>query len=97
MTYNFIEYVRQGGVEMVTKLTLRMDDAVIKDAKKLAGMRKVSLSRMISDYIKSISAQQNKEAVVSPILLEISGILSSKTNNKKMLKSYKKHIEDKYL
>ena len=82
---------------MVTKLTLRMDDAVIKDAKKLAGMRRVSLSRMISDYIKSISTQQNKEAILSPVLLEISGILSSKSNKKKMLKSYKKHIEDKYL
>ena len=79
------------------KLTLRIDEAVIKNAKKLASIRKVSLSRMVSDYFKSISAQHNKELIESPILRELTGILSPKTNNKKLLKSYKKHIEDKYL
>jgi hypothetical protein len=40
---------------------------------------------------------QKKESIESPILSEISGILPSKAENKKLLKSYKKHIEDKYL
>lgn len=82
---------------MGAKLTLRMDETVIKKAKRLASARKVSLSRMVSDYFKSISAQHNEEALDSPILLELTGILSPKANNKKLLNSFKKHIEDKYL
>ncbi len=81
---------------MGAKLTLRLDETLIKNAKKLAKTRKISLSRMVSDYFKSISAQQKKEIVDSPILSEITGILPSKADNKKLLKSYKKHIEDKY-
>ncbi|MCX5718664.1 MAG: DUF6364 family protein [Nitrospirae bacterium] len=82
---------------MATKLTLRLDEKLIKNAKQAARLRKVSLSRMVSDYFKSISAQQKKEMIESPILSEIAGILPSKADNKKLFKSYKKHIEDKYL
>jgi len=82
---------------MATKLTLRLDEKLIKNAKQAARSRKVSLSRMVSDYFKSISAHQKKELIESPILSEIAGILPSKADNKKLLKSYKKHIEDKYL
>jgi len=64
---------------------------------RLAKIRKISLSRMVSDYFKSIPAQQKKEVIDSPILSEITGILPSKADNKKLLKTYKRHIEDKYL
>lgn len=82
---------------MATKLTLRLDEKLIKNAKQAARSRKVSLSKMVSDYFKSISVQQKKELIESPILSEIAGILPSKADDKKLLKSYKKHIEDKYL
>ena len=82
---------------MSTKLTLRLDENLIKDAKKIAKSKGVSLSKMISNYFKSISIHQKQEVIESPILSEITGILSSKANNKKLLKSYKKHVEEKYL
>jgi hypothetical protein len=82
---------------MGTKLTLRVDERLIRNAKKIARSKKVSLSRMVSNYFKSLSAQQMKETIESPVLSEIAGILSSKADNKKLLKGYKKHIEDKYL
>jgi len=82
---------------MGAKLTLRLDETLIKNAKRFAKTRKVSLSRMVSDYFKSISIQQKKKIIDSPILSEITGILPSKADNKKLLKIYKKHIEDKYL
>ena len=56
----------------------------------------VSLSKFVSDYFKSVSSKQTQEHAVSPVLSEISGILLSKSENKKLLKSYKKHIEEKY-
>lgn len=82
---------------MATKLTLRLDEKLIKNAKQAARSRKVSLSKMVSDYFKSISVQQKKELIESPILSEIAGILPSKADDKKLIKRYKKHIEDKYL
>ena len=82
---------------MGSKLTLRVDEKLIRNAKRIAKSRRVSLSRMVSDYFKSIAVYQKEESIESPILSEISGILPSKVDNKKLLKSYKKHIEDKYL
>ncbi len=81
---------------MATKLTLRLDEKLIDRAKKAAKVKGVSLSKLVSDYFKSVSLKQTQEHAVSPVLLEISGILLSKSENKKLLKSYKKHIEEKY-
>jgi len=82
---------------MAVKLTLRMDERLIKDAKKIARERGLSLSGMVSNYFKSLSMKQRKEFVESTVLSEVSGILSTKKSKKELLKSYKKHIEEKYL
>jgi hypothetical protein len=81
---------------MGTKLTLRLEDILIKNAKRAARSRGVSLSKMVADYFKTISSQQKKEAPESPVLSEISGILPPRTDEKKLLKSYKKHLAEKY-
>ncbi len=82
---------------MATKLTLRLDEKLIDRAKKAAKVKGVSLSKLVSDYFKSISLKQTQKNTVSPVLSEISGILSAKTKSKKIFKSYKDHIEEKYL
>lgn len=82
--------------EMGTKLTLRLEDVLIKKAKKAARSRGVSLSKMVADYFKSISMQEIKEPLETPVLSEISGILSPRSDAKKLLKSYKKRLEEKY-
>lgn len=81
---------------MSTKLTLRLDEKLINNAKRLARKKGISLSRMVSDYFLSVSSQRKEKMAESPILSEISGILSSKRDGKKFLKTYKKHIEEKY-
>jgi len=81
---------------MSTKLTLRLDDKLINDAKKAARSRGVSLSKMVGDYFNTISSQQKKEIQESPVLSEISGILPPRTDVKKLVKSYKRHLEEKY-
>ncbi len=81
---------------MSTKLTLRLEDVLIKNAKRAARSKGVSLSKMVADYFKTISLQQIKESIESPVLSEISGILSPKTDEKKLLRSYKKRLEEKY-
>jgi hypothetical protein len=81
---------------MSTKLTLRLDDKLINNAKKAARSRGVSLSKMVGDYFNTISSQQRKEIQESPVLSEISGILSPRADVKKLTKSYKRHLEEKY-
>jgi len=81
---------------MSTKLTLRLDNKLINNAKKAARSRGVSLSRMVGDYFSTISSQQKKEFQESPVLSEISGILPPRTDEKKLLRSHKKYLEEKY-
>ena len=82
---------------MATKLTLRIDEKVINKAKKAAKIKGVSLSRLVSDYFQSVALHQEKEIVETPVLSEITGILPSKAHSKKLIKEYRKHIEEKYL
>ena len=82
---------------METKLTLRLDVELINKAKTIAKSKGVSLSKIVSDYFKSIFTVSKKESVKSPVLSEITGILHSNPNNEKLLHNYKKHLKEKYL
>ena len=82
---------------MGTKLTLRLDEDLIENAKRIARSKGVSLSTMVSDYFKSISTLRKKGDGESPVLSEIAGILPSKSDGRKLRKGYRKHIEEKYL
>lgn len=82
---------------MANKLTLRLNERLIKNAKRHARANKISLSRLVSDYFKYILSQEKEDEITSPILLEITGILSSKIDAKKLRKKYNKHLEEKYL
>jgi hypothetical protein len=81
---------------MTTKLTLRLDDRVIKNAKKTAHTKGVSLSRMVEDYFKSVADQQRHEVRESPVLYEVSGILSGKHDAGKLRAEYRRHLAGKY-
>lgn len=82
---------------MATKLTLRLDEKLIIKAKKIAGAKGVSLSRLVSDYFRSVAAKEKEEIPESPVLSEIAGILPKNKNGKKLKSAYNKYIEDKYL
>lgn len=81
---------------MSTKLTLRLDDAVIKKAKRKARTKGVSLSRMVEDYFKAVAEIEGHEVKESPILYEIAGVLSGKTGAEKTKSEYRKHLSEKY-
>ena len=61
---------------METKLTLRIDKELIHKAKDNARLKRVSLSRMVADYFKTLSAVSQQEPPEPPVLSEIMGILS---------------------
>jgi hypothetical protein len=81
---------------MATKLTLRLDEGVIRDAKRAARARGVSLSEMVSGYFKAVCNGKAVKIEATPVLAEISGVLSLKTDPKKLIVGYQKHIEEKY-
>jgi len=52
---------------MQQKLTLRMDDRVIKQAKYSARNHKLSLSQIVSEYFKFIASPENKCTAISAL------------------------------
>ena len=57
---------------MDSKLTLKLDDNVIERAKKYASTKQLSLSRLIENYLDSITREQNDEFEISPFVRSIS-------------------------
>lgn len=62
---------------MATKLTLRLDENMIKKAKSYAKKQKTSLSQLVSKYFQSLNNQPEGQQV-SPRVEKISGLLSHK-------------------
>jgi hypothetical protein len=93
---NYNMYVSQEDVLMTTKLTLRLDDTVIRKAKKTASKKGVSLSRMVEDYFKAVADQGAQEVRESPVLYEVSGVLTGKQDAEQLRMGYRKHIAEKY-
>lgn len=82
---------------MQNKLTLRLNDDVIKRAKKYASYHKVSLSKIIETYLDNITKQTevNNKNAITPLVKSLSGVidLPSDFDNKN---AYKNYLTDKY-
>ena len=58
---------------MDTKLTLKLDQQIIEGAKKYASEKKVSLSRIVESYFKSLISKDNNAGFeISPFVKSIS-------------------------
>ena len=57
---------------MDSKLTLKLNENVIERAKKYASTRELSLSRLIENYLDSITQEQNDDFEISPFVKSIS-------------------------
>ena len=74
---------------MTTKLTLTMDNNTIETAKQYAKKNKISLSKLVEFYFKSLSADsENHIESIPPITKELSGIarISITKSDKELLK-----------
>jgi hypothetical protein len=77
---------------MQSKLTLRMEESVIRKAKRLARKRGKSVSKIISEYITKEPDEQLVEEL-SPLTASMVGALGHEGKEQ----DYKKHLEEKYL
>lgn len=82
---------------MNTKLTLTMEQTVIEKAKKYAKDKERSLSNLIENYLKALTAESNqKEIELTPIVKSLKGSFNAPKNF-----DYKKELtnrlSEKYL
>lgn len=80
---------------MESKLTLRLRKSITDRAKAYAKDHKTSLSQMIENYLKSITAPLKKHDEITPLVNSLSGVLElDKDYDYK--KDYTNHLENKY-
>ncbi len=80
---------------MNTKLTLRLEEELIKSAKNHANLVGKSVSQMVADYFYLLDKKSLKETVhLSPIVKSLKGSLKNTDIDES---DYKSYLEDKYL
>lgn len=79
---------------MNTKLTLRIDEAVVRKAKIEAKRRGKSVSRMVAEFIESIGSRPESEKLLPPTTASLVGILKGQEISEN---DYKEHLREKYL
>jgi hypothetical protein len=80
---------------MNTKLTLRLDDSLIAQAKQHARIQKKSISQIVADYFKAIESRSwNKKPKIGPITSKLTGCMKDASIEEE---DYKKHLERKFL
>jgi len=64
---------------METKLTLKLDQSVIQSVKIYAEKNNRSLSKLVEDYFRNLIIESdNAKSKISPLVQELSGIISEK-------------------
>ena len=73
---------------MNTKLTLNIDEHVIEEAKFYAKNNSVSLSKLIENYLLSLTKRNTEETKISPLVESLTGVISLESDD------YKKEYPD---
>jgi hypothetical protein len=79
---------------MDTKLTLKLDQDIIEKAKAHALLNKTSLSKLIENYLQSITDQKEPNRI-TPLVKSLSGIIDLPANFDEK-KDYAEHLSSKY-
>jgi ribosomal 50S subunit-associated protein YjgA (DUF615 family) len=79
---------------MSTKLTLSIDENVIEKAKSYAKNNSVSLSKLIENYLLSLTKQKSEKIKVSPLVESLTGVISLESDDYK--KEYVDYLAKKY-
>ena len=68
---------------MDAKLTLKLDDSIIEQAKRYAKENNISLSKLIESYLQAITAKKRKSIKISPLVQSLTGVVSISETDKK--------------
>lgn len=78
---------------MNTKLTLNLDKETIEEAKTYAKSHHVSISKLIENYLNSLTRKSKKKSSVSSLVESLTGIIP---NNYDERDDYRNYIDKKY-
>ena len=81
---------------METKLTLRIDEEIIRSAKTYAQKNRTSVSKMVSEYLRSLTDKGGSHYTISPIVKELSGIIPSEIDTEELIDEYHVHLQKKH-
>ncbi len=79
---------------MNTKLTLNIDRNVIEEAKSYAKNNSVSLSKLIENYLLSLTKKNKKKSKISPLVESLTGVITAEGDDFK--KEYSDYLSKKY-
>lgn len=77
---------------MNTKLTLRVDEGLVKHAKTQAALRGKSVSQMFGEFVASLESGKRSHSL-PPVTESLLGIMKGYRISEK---DYKKHLLEKY-
>lgn len=80
---------------MNAKLTLKMDSDIIEQAKALALDQHTSLSRLVENYFRILTAKRKEQEGITPLVKELSGIISLDTD-RNVKDEYADYLTEKY-
>jgi len=78
---------------METKLTLKLDQSVIRSVKKYAQTNNRSLSKLVEDYFRNLISESEPQKQFSPLVEELSGVIFEKDLRNL---DYVNYLEQKY-
>ena len=79
---------------MQTKLTLRIDDRLVKDAKQYARQTGKSLSRMVAEYFSAVTSPEAVRDELTPAVSRLKGLLAGTMVD---IDDYRTYLEGKHL
>jgi len=80
---------------MDTKLTIRLDEDVIKRAKTYSKSHGMSLSRMIESYLDYVTKRKSANVEITPLVESLSGVIEL-PENFDYRKEYSDYLLKKY-
>jgi hypothetical protein len=79
---------------MEAKLTLKLNKKVINQAKSYAKDRNTSLSKLIENYLQTVTLKKKEKSVITPLVESLTGVIDMK--DKDYRKDYTDFISKKY-
>jgi hypothetical protein len=94
VTYNICIIHTSKGHAMNTKLTLRLDDRLIRKAKRYSDRAGKSVSQIVADYFSLIDTEEEIPGTeISPRVRSLIGGFKGATTTEE---DYRRHLEEKY-
>lgn len=83
---------------MDAKLTLKLNETVIKKAEKYASNRNLSLSELIENYLELFTNEEEEKFEISPFVRNIStgNSIPNNIDGKELRKEYINYLDEKY-